>query len=67
VVRVTRWHTHCDQVRFENLDVDAPFLKPPPAQKHGIVASPMTRQHRMLLDDRGGDPFTIILFSVLKT
>jgi hypothetical protein len=32
------------------------FLQPPPVQKHGVGAHPMTRQHRMLLEDLGRGP-----------
>jgi hypothetical protein len=53
VVRGTIRHAHCDQVRVENLNLNAQFLQPPSEQKHGVKARPMTRQHRMLLDDRG--------------
>jgi hypothetical protein len=50
----TRHHTraHCDQVRVEHLNLDAQFLQPPPVQKHGVGAHPMTRQHRMFLKER---------------
>jgi hypothetical protein len=46
-------HAHCDQVRVEHQNLDAQFLQPPPMQKHGVGAQPMTRQHRLLLDDVG--------------
>jgi hypothetical protein len=53
VVRVTIQHAHCDQVRVEHLNLDAQFLQPIPVQKHGVGAHPVTRQHRILLDDVG--------------
>jgi hypothetical protein len=43
------------QVRVEHLNRDAQFLQPPLVKKRGVGPSPMTRQHRMLLDDLGGD------------
>jgi hypothetical protein len=55
VIRVTTRHTRYDQVRLEHLDLGAQcFLKPPSVQKHGVGASPMICQSRILLDDLGG-------------
>jgi hypothetical protein len=48
VVRVSRRHAHCDYVRFQHLDLDVQFRQPCPVQKHGVGASRMTRQRRLL-------------------
>jgi hypothetical protein len=53
-VRVTLRHARCDQFRVEHLNLNAQLLQPRPEPKNGGGASPMTRQHRMLLDDPGG-------------
>jgi hypothetical protein len=54
VVFVTIRHAQREQLRVEHLKHDAQFLQSPPVQKHGVVASRITRQHRMLLDSLGG-------------
>jgi hypothetical protein len=45
-------HTHCDQVRVEQVNLDRQFLQP--VQKHGVGARPMALKDRMLLEDMGG-------------